>query len=196
MTETELLPNKTLLALNHAAPVEATQAVLLKHHRLLPVAALAAQQVAPADVHGRAVTHAAPGSQRPGFPIRQAEIGRLVRVDQILLVRRLDVLADGDQSLSVVASHHLGGAVEAFQQAVAHLAEMGHLLPARPQRTRARQAVALTLRPHVELHRLRGGEGRKGGGGERGGRQERGQRGQAGGGTQKQRGRNNKDNLE
>lgn len=113
--------------------MEAAQAVLLKHHRLLPVASLAAQQVTAADVHGRAVAHAPPCSQRARFPIRKAKVWRLVRVYQILLVRRLYVLADGYQGLPIVAAHHLGSTVEALQQAVAHFTEMRHLFPARAQ---------------------------------------------------------------
>lgn len=58
MTETELLSDQTLFALNHATPVETTQAVLLKHDSFLPVAPLAAEQITSTDVHGRAVTHA------------------------------------------------------------------------------------------------------------------------------------------
>lgn len=119
-----------LFALDHAAPVEATQTVLLKDHRFLAVAALAAEQIAAADVHGGAVAHAPPRAQRTRFTVGQTEVGRFVRVDQILPVRRLDVVADGDQRLAVVAAHHFGSAVEPLQEAVAHLAEMGHLFPA------------------------------------------------------------------
>ena len=59
VAQAELLAHQTLLALHHAAPVEAAEAVLLEDHRLLTVAALAAEQVAAAHVHGRAVAHAA-----------------------------------------------------------------------------------------------------------------------------------------
>lgn len=130
MTETQLFLDQAFLALDHTTPVETTQTVLLKHHRFLPVAALAAQKVTAAYVHGCAVAYAPPCPKRASFPICEAEIGRLVRVDQILLVWRLNVLAHGDQGLAVVTAHHLGSAVEAFQQAVAYLAEMRHLLPA------------------------------------------------------------------
>lgn len=159
MAETQLFSDRALFALDHATPVETTQAVLLKHHRFLPVASLAAQQVAAADIHGRAVAYAAPRPQRTRFPVGEAEIGRLVRVDQVLLVGGFDVLANGDQGLAVVAPHHLGRPVEALQQAVAHLAEVRHLFPACAQGARARQSVALALCPHVELHRLGGGGG-------------------------------------
>lgn len=131
VAETQIFSDQALLTLHHATPVETTQTILLEHHRLLPVAALAAQQIAAADVHGRAVAHASPRPQGTRFPIRQAEIGRLVRVDQILLIGRFYVLAHGDQGLSVVAPHHLGRTVESLQQVVAHLTEGRHLLPAR-----------------------------------------------------------------
>lgn len=161
LTETQLFSDQAFLALNHATPVETTQAVLLEHHCFLPVAALAAEQVAAADVHGRAVAYAPPRSQRASFSICDTEIRRLVRVDQVLLVRRLYVLADRDQGLAVVAAHHLGGAVETLKEAVAYLPEMRHLLPARAQGTRPRQSVAFALCPHVELYRL-GGESKEG----------------------------------
>lgn len=134
--------------------MEATQAVLLEHHRFFPVASLAAQQIAAADVHGRAVAHAAPRSQGARFSICEAKIWRLVGVDQVLPVWGLYVLAHRDQGLPVVATHHLGSTVEPVQQAVAHLTEMRHLFPARTQRARARQSVALALSPHVQLHCL------------------------------------------
>lgn len=154
MTETELFSDEAFLALNYATPVEATQAVLLKHHRFLAVSTLAAQQVAAAGVHGCAVAYAAPCPQGASFSICQAKIRRVVRVDQVLLVRRLYVLPDWNQGLAVVAAHHLEGAVEAPQQSVSHLAERRHFPPAGSQGARARQSVTFALCPHVELHRL------------------------------------------
>lgn len=61
--EAELLTDGALAALHHTAPVEAAKAVLLQHHRLVPVPSPAAQQVAPARVHGCAVADTAPGAQ-------------------------------------------------------------------------------------------------------------------------------------
>lgn len=154
VTETKLLSDQALLALDHTTPVETTQTVLLKHHCLLPVATLAAQQITAADVHGCAVAHAAPCPQWTCFPICKAEIGRLVRVDQILLIWWFYVLTNRDQGLAVVAAHHLGSAIEALQQAVAHLTEMRHLFPACAQGAWARQSMAFAFCPHVELHCL------------------------------------------
>ena len=154
MTEAELLAHRALLALHHAAPVEAAQAVLLELQRLVAVSALAAQQVTATHVHGGAVAGAAARAQRARLAVGLAEVGRLGRVDEVLAVGGLDVVAHGDQRLAVVATHHLGGAFEALQQPVAHLTERCHLLPARAQRARARQPVALTLHAHVELHCL------------------------------------------
>lgn len=129
MTETELFPNEAFLALNYTTPVEMTQAVLLKLQRFLSVASLAAQQVTAADVHGCAVAYAAPCPQGASFSIRQAKIGRVIRVDQVLLVRWFYVLPDRNQGLAVVAAHHLESAVEALQQSVPHLSEMRHFPP-------------------------------------------------------------------
>lgn len=63
VTETEFFPHRALLTLHHAAPVEAAEAVLLEHHRLVPVATLTAQQVTATHVHGCAVAHTAPRAQ-------------------------------------------------------------------------------------------------------------------------------------
>lgn len=136
MTETELFSNDTFLTLNYTTPVEITQAVLLIHQRFLLVATLAAQQVTAADVHGCAVAYAALCSQGASFSIRQAKIGRVIRVDQVLLVRRLYVLPNRNQGLAVVATHHFESAVEALQKFVPHLAEMRHFPPTRSQGAR------------------------------------------------------------
>lgn len=154
MTETELFSNEAFLTLNYTTPVEVTQAVLLKHHRFLLVATLAAQQVAAADVHGCAVAYAAACPQGASFSIRQAKIGRIIGVDQVLLVWRLYVLPNRNQGLAVVATHHFESAVEAIQKLVPHLAEIRHFPPTRSQGARPRQSVTFTFCPHVELHRL------------------------------------------
>lgn len=65
-------------------------------------------------------------------------------------------MSDGYKGLPIIAAHHLGSTVEALQEAVAHFAEMRHLFPARAQRARTRQSVALAFSPHVELHGLVG----------------------------------------
>lgn len=129
VTETELFPNEAFLALNYTTPVEMTQAVLLKHQRLLLVASLAAQQVTAADVHGCAVAYAAPCPQGTSFSIRQAKIGRVIGVDQVLLVRWFYVLPDRNQGLAVIATHYLERTIEALQQSVPHLPEMRHFPP-------------------------------------------------------------------
>lgn len=154
MAETEFFSNYAFLTLNYTTPVEVTQAVLLKHQRFLLVATLAAQQVTAADVHGCAVAHAALCPQGASFSIRQAKIGRVIGVDEVLLVRRLYVLPNRNQGLAVVATHHFESAVEALQKPVSHLAERRHFPPTRSQGARPRQSVTFTFCPHVELHRL------------------------------------------
>lgn len=156
MTETKLFSNQALFALDDTTPVETTQAVLLKHHCFFSVASFAAQQITATYVHGCAVAYTPLCSQWSRFSICKTEIRRLVRVDQILLVRWLYILADGDQGLAVIAAHHFGSAVEPLQQAVTHFAEMGHLFPACAQGARAWQSMALALSPHVELYCLIG----------------------------------------
>lgn len=131
-----------------------TQAVLLEHKRFLLVATLAAQQVTAADVHGCAVAYAAPCSQGASFSIRQAKIGRVIGVDQVLLVRRLYVLPNRNQGLAVIAAHHLESAVKALQKSAPHLAEIRHFPPTCSQGARPGQSVTFTFCPHVELHRL------------------------------------------
>lgn len=189
-TQTKLFSHQALFALNDTTPMETAQAVLLKHDRFFPVASLAAQQITATDVHGRAVAHAAPRSQGARFSICEAKIWRLVWVDQILLIWGLYVLANRDQGLPVIAAHHLGSTVEPVQQAVAHLTEMRHFFPARPQRARARQSVALALSPHVQLHCLAVenlGKRSSAGWGFGGRRERRGERGQWGGKQQKRK---------
>lgn len=154
MTETELFSNEAFFALNYTTPVEITQAVLLKHHRFLLVATVTAQQVTAADVHGRAVAYASPRPQGASFSICQAKIGRVIRVDQVLLVRRLYALPNRNQGLAVVATHHFESAVEAVQKSFPHLTEIRHFPPTRSQGARPRQSVTFTFCPHVELHCL------------------------------------------
>lgn len=67
VSKAELLAHAAAVALHHAAPVEAAQAVLLEKHALA-VPAAAAQQVAAAEVRGAAVGAAA-GARRTRAPV-------------------------------------------------------------------------------------------------------------------------------
>lgn len=160
--EAELLVHAAAVALHYAAPVEATQAVLLELHALLAVPAAAAQQVTAAEVQGAAVAGAAARAGRAGAPVGSAEVGRVGGVEQVGAARRLQSADGGQQSLAVVGSHDTRGAVEALEQPRAHLTERGQLLPAGSQRARARQPVALALGARVAPHGLRGGCGQIG----------------------------------
>lgn len=156
--EAELFVHAAAVALHYAAPVEATQAVLLELHTLLAVPAAAAQQVAAAEVRGTAVAGAAARAGRAGAPVGGAEVGRVGGVEQVGAARRLESADGGQQSLAVVGAHDTRGTVEALEQPRAHLAERGQLLPAGAQRARARQPVALALGARMAPHSLRGAE--------------------------------------
>lgn len=118
--------------------------------------AAAAQQVAAAEVRSGAVAGAATRAGRAGAPVGSAEVGRVGCVEEVGAARRLQSADRGQQSLAVVGSHNTRGAVEALEQPRAHLAERGQLLPAGPQRARARQPVALALGARMAPHGLRG----------------------------------------
>lgn len=154
-TEAELLAHAAAVTLHDAAPVEATQAVLLELHALLAVPAAAAQQVAAAEVRGAAVAGAAARAGRAGAPVGGAEVGRVGGVEEVGAAGRLESADGGQQGLAVVGSHDTRGAVEALEQPRAHLAERGQLLPAGPQSARARQPVALALGARMAPHGLR-----------------------------------------
>lgn len=156
--EAELLAHEALVALHHAAPVEAAQAVLLELHALLAVPAAAAQQVAAAEVQRAAVAGAAARAWRAGAPVGGAEVGRVGDVEQVGATRRLEIADGGQQSLAIVGAHDTRGAVEALEQLRAHLPERRQLLPAGAQSARARQPVALAFSARMAPHRLRGAE--------------------------------------
>lgn len=159
--EVELLAHEALVALHHAAPVEAAQAVLLQLHALLAVPAAAAQQVAAAEVQGAAVAGAAARARRACAPVGGAEVGRVGDIEQVGATRRLEMAGRGQQSLAVVGAHDTRGAVEALEQLRAHLSERGQLLPAGAQSAGARQPVALAFRARMAPHRLQGAESRR-----------------------------------
>ena len=118
------------------------------------VAAAAAQDAA-ALLGERGVHAGAPlRAERAQRAVGQTEGRRLLGVDEVHLTGRLDRRVLGHEALAVVAGDHLGGAVEALLEAVAHVAERRHLAPARLEGARAGEAVALTLGAHVVLDGL------------------------------------------
>lgn len=152
--QAELLAHAAAVALHHAAPVEAAQAVLLELYALLAVSATATQQVAAAEVRGTAVAGAAARARRAGAPIGGTEVGRVGGVEEVGSAWRLERADCGQQGFAIVGAHDARGSVEAFQQPCAHLAERRQLLPAGAQSARTRQPVALALGARVAPHRL------------------------------------------
>ena len=146
------------LADDLAAPHEAALAVLSHRHLLLAVAPVAAEQVTAAHAHGVWVTLAAHRAQRPHLALAVAEVGRVLRVDEVVAGRRLDGVPLRQQPLAVVGDDDLGGAVELLLEQVAHVSERGHLHPARLERAGAGQPVTLALLPHVVLDGLHSGD--------------------------------------
>lgn len=97
------------------------------------VASAAAQDAAALLGEGGVDAGAALGAERAERVVRQAEMRRLLRVHQVHLARGLYRRVLRHEALAVVAGDHLGRAVEALLQTVAHLPEGGHLAPARLQ---------------------------------------------------------------
>lgn len=151
-TRVDCAPHDTRVTRDLATPTEPTLAVHFLAYGAGVEAAAAAQQFAAFDSRRRGVALAALRAQRAGLAVRLAEVGRLLRVDQVRPAGRLDGRPFGNEVVAVVAGYHFGGAVEPLLQAVAHVAERRHLAPARAQRTRPGQAVALTLGVHQLLH--------------------------------------------
>ena len=73
--EAELLAHAAAVALHHAAPVEAAQAVLLEKHALLAVPAAAAQQVAAVYAVRAHVAGAVPRAERSRLRVGLTEVG-------------------------------------------------------------------------------------------------------------------------
>lgn len=115
------------------------------------IAAPAAQKFAAVRALGSGIAFAAPSAHRARPPVSLAEVGRLLRVDEIFLARRLDCGADGqeDFALAVVHCHHFRGAVELVFEAIADVTELRQLPPAGLECARARHAVTLANSTHV-----------------------------------------------
>lgn len=154
VTEAELLADWTLFTLDNATPVESTEAVLLQNNNFISIPSLTAQQVTPTHVQSCAVAGSPPGSWRTCLPVWKTEVRWLSRIDQILFIWSFYVLANRDQCLSIIASHHLWCTIETLEKTVAHFPEPRQLLPAGTQCAGTRQPMAFAFSPHVVLHCL------------------------------------------
>lgn len=114
VTEAEFLANWTLFTLDNATPVELTEAVLLQNDNFISIPPLTAQQVTATHVQCRAVAGSPPGPRGTCLSVWKAKVRRLSRIDQILFIWSFYVLADRDQCLSIIASHHLWCTIEAL----------------------------------------------------------------------------------
>lgn len=138
-----------------AAPAEPALAVDLLLYDPGVVASAATEQLAAVDALAGGVASTPLGAERARLPVRFAEVGRVLAVDQIVPVGRLNGRPLGDEAVPVVARDHFGRAVERLLQPIAHVAERRHFPPTGANRARSRQTVALALRPHEVPHRLR-----------------------------------------
>lgn len=162
-----------------AAPVEGAVAPL--RHLLCPglVTSTTAKEFAPVQPRRRAIAGPARRDVRGRLASVRAEVGRLLKVDQVAgrgwLVRRVLRLQVARFSTvrgtvaALVGIDHAGGAVEAVLEEVADRAETGQPHPAGADGAGAGHPVALTLLPHLRGHRLqqKKGGGKEGGGGEK-----------------------------
>lgn len=154
MARVDNTPVDARIARDVTTPLKPTPAVDRLVDRLLAVAPVAAEQIAPVHPLRCGVALSTPSAQRAHLQIGFAKVRRILRVDEIGPVGWLDGLLFGQEALAVVAGNDFGSAVEFVLQFVTDLAKRGHLQPARLERARARQAVALALRFHVILYSL------------------------------------------
>lgn len=164
---------RAVAAADVAAPVEGAVAALGDALCARAVAAATAEQLAAVQRGRRAVAGAPRRAGCPQASAVRAEIGRFLKVDQVVGGGRLVRGVFGLQAqqfcprgavAAAVAVEDARGAVESVAQHVAHGAQRGQPHPARAHRARARHPVALAFLAHLGEHGLggSGGKGRKG----------------------------------
>jgi len=97
----------TLLTLDVAAPVKLAAASLDHAPPAHVEAAPAAHQLAAVDAARRPVAEAAVRADRPGAPVRLAEVRRVAQVDEIGVGRRLELVVARHQFASRTAHQPL-----------------------------------------------------------------------------------------
>lgn len=161
---------RAVAAADVAAPVEGAVAALGDALCARAVAPATAEQLAAVQRGRRAVAGAPRGARCPQASAVCAEIGRFLKVDEVVGGGRLVSGVFGLQAqqfrprgavAAAVAVEDARGAIESVAQHVAHGAQRGQPHPARAHRARARHPVALALLAHLGEHGL-GGRGKKG----------------------------------
>lgn len=139
----------TRFAVDDAAPVKPTPAILalLRQHFVVPSSTT--HDVASSDVHWCAVTSSPFGAERTRLTISLAEVVWLHGIDQVFDGGLFDRIVFGNEILAAVAAGDFDGAVEIGFEAVADVTKCGHFLPAGLESTGARKAVAFTFTSHV-----------------------------------------------
>lgn len=153
-TGVDRLLDQAAFAGDLAAPPEPALAVDFLLDDPGVVSPAAAEQLAAVHTLAGGVAATPLSAQGPRLPVQLAEVGRVLAVDQIEPIRRLDGRPLGDEAVPVVARDHLRRAVERLLQPVPNVAERRHLPPTGANRARAGQPVTLALGPHEVAHRL------------------------------------------
>ena len=149
-------------ALHVATPEELALTPIDFAHNLWGVTPLTTHQVTAVHRLRRAVTQAAFRSQGSSSWVRLAEVRGLVHIDEVVLGVWLEFLIDWnkDSTGSDLLPCYPSGAVEFFFQVIAYFSEKGQRSPACLHVAWAGDAMTLALVFHVDLHRLKNGNGK------------------------------------
>lgn len=142
------------VASDFATPTEPALTVDLLLNDPGVVSPAATEQLTAIDTLAGGVAPSPLGAQRARFPVRFAEVRRVLAVDQIEPVGWFDGRPLGDEAVPVVARDHLRRAIKRLLQSIAHVAERRHFPPTGADRARSGQTVALALCPHEVPHCL------------------------------------------
>lgn len=143
------------LTLDLTAPVKLAVAVLLLHNVPGVVPPPATQDITTLFPQGGRVADPPVRPWGAQGEVGQAELGRLLGVDQIDPPRRLYGFPLRYEAVAVIASYDLCRAVEPLLEPIPDFPERRHFPPARPKGAGSRQAVALALCPHMVLDCLK-----------------------------------------
>ena len=145
-------PFGAFFALDVAAPVELTLALVSSENATGVVAPTAAHDVAAVRAHGGGVAGASGGAETSGRRIRITVIRRRLEIDQIGLGLLLEGFVDGDELVAALVHRDLSRRIVLLLQIFSDGLELLHGDPASTDRASPGDAVAFALQTDETLH--------------------------------------------